>query len=1482
MKNLLSLCCFLFVLFLGQAQVTVNIDTKAVDFVTGKKLSGVTINVLDGATVVKSGVTPSNGNLKFNVPTGKKYKVEFTKPGKVTRFMYLDSKNIEKEMISGASSVEMGVEVSLFDELPNVDYSYIENNPFTEYYFDGTNPTLAYDEVIKAKMKKKIESLMAEVEKKESQKDANYQKAIEAADGWYKQQKYDLALSKYEEALLLKPKEPYPAEKVKELDALIKAQKQNDLVSQQNEELYKKTLASADALKEQKKYSEAIAKYNEALKLKDEQYVKDQIAGVNKLIEAEKAEKAANAKYNEAVSAGEAALAQKNYAVAKEKFTEASKLKPMEALPKDKLLQIDAKLKEEAAAGEKKKKYTDKIAEADQLFNAGKLAEAKTKYNEAVALDNTQAYPKDKVKEIDAKIAADAKAKERITTLLKEGAGLYAKNDLENAKAKYQEVIKLDASNAEASAKLAEINTKIAANQSQAQKEEQFKKLKAQGNDFMTKQSWTEAKQVYLEAKAIKADPEIDAKLKEIETKMAADAAYYKLLQEAQALEPTNIDGAIAKYKEALAKKPTDENVKKKIADLEKAKAGKANEAETEKKYAAAMKKGDAAMTAKKYTDAIAAYNEALALKPTEKEPVTKAAEAEKLAKSEVDRDKNEAYAKILDAGQKAIDEKNWDKAKDMYGRALKLRPDDIVPKNKMKEIEALIKAEQDAKMGAEEKEKAFKARVAEAEQAASAKDYDKAINLYNQAKQLKPEDKLPPKRIQELTDLKAKEGNAAQQEAMYKEYMNNGNQAVSSKDYQKALSEYKNALTVKAGDKTATAKITEVEQLIANETNNQADQKLKAEFNALVQEGDALFKAENWKDARSKYEAALGLIGTDAYAKKQVDKCIENLKKVPDDQIQYNKLIKTADNNFNKKNYDKAKEYYERALTLRATDQYPKDKLLEIEAILNPKPVIVSTPQPLPSLGVATSGTPQEVQNALELAEIERQNREKARLTEKTEQIQNEEAASTERQTLESQANVATLSEIKKDNEDKTITDDESRQKYVEKTKEINISVDKLANENNTLKYNEQLNTKETLKNIESENSVNYATSDEVYMQNTQSYKTYKTNEQDERAKEEQKVYESNIQSQGSLSNISVKVSEDYGDDFEARKKVESVVERTEKEIAANEQKNEDKESASIESMSQKLKTENEARSNKFEKDAELAGNNKESLKTIENKISDSEADASQKNVETSLTVDKVLAVKQQAMSEIPNKQDLNRTTNVEDLKSGANKIDEADRKNYLQNLNKNLTNQDEIATTKRKGDARYTVEEEKVDMIAAQLDGVDKKAAVRFEEANLSDEEQRLNTKQGVSNIAIKSDLKTAEDTKKASNNAETMKVVTTDLTDRANDANLQQTEKINSSRLMIDEIAQQKVKFTDKVGNEIGALYPEGVSQEIFNQNDEDGLLVSVVTRRIVVKKGFGQVYIRTQSLNGITYSKNGSPSSEYVWQRETEDALLQKNY
>jgi hypothetical protein len=104
----------------------------------------------------------------------------------------------------------------------------------------------------------------------------------------------------------------------------------------------------------------------------------------------------------------------------------------------------------------------------------------------------------------------------------------------------------------------------------------------------------------------------------------------------------------------------------------------------------------------------------------------------------------------------------------------------------------------------------------------------------------------------------------------------------------------------------------------------------------------------------------------------------------------------------------------------------------------------------------------------------------------------------------------------------------------------------------------------------------------------------------------------------------------------------------------------------------------------------------------------------------------------------------------------------------------------------------------------------------------------------------------------------------------------------EAIYDTRSDLKQLEVSKVTYAPKVANTIGKNYPEGVSQEVFQENGPDGLPNAIITRRIVVKNGYGDVYTRTQKMGSITYSKNGDICTEMIWRNETTGPNLEKHY
>ena len=325
-----------------------------------------------------------------------------------------------------------------------------------------------------------IEKLIADGAKNAAL-DNDYKAAIAKADAAFAAKTYDAAKTSYNDALKLKPTEPYPKAQLDQIAKLLAdAAKNADLNAK-----YDAAIAKADKALAAKTYDAAKAGYNEALGLKSsEKYPKDKLAEIDKALAdaaaKDAADKALNAKYTAAITKADAALAKKDYSGAKSGYNDALGIKPTEKYPKDKLAEIDKAIADAAAKDNADKavaaKYAAAIAKADKALAAKDYTNAKAGYNEALGLKPAEQYPKDKLTEIDkaladaaAKDAADkdklAKAAEldaKYKAALAKGDAALAKKDYTNAKAGYNEALGLKSSEQYPKDKLAEIDKAIA------------------------------------------------------------------------------------------------------------------------------------------------------------------------------------------------------------------------------------------------------------------------------------------------------------------------------------------------------------------------------------------------------------------------------------------------------------------------------------------------------------------------------------------------------------------------------------------------------------------------------------------------------------------------------------------------------------------------------------------------------------------------------------------------------------------------------------------------------------------------------------------------------------------------------------------------------------------------------------------------------------------------------------------------------------
>ena len=116
--------------------------------------------------------------------------------------------------------------------------------------------------------------------------------------------------------------------------------------------------------------------------------------------------------------------------------------------------------------------------------------------------------------------------------------------------------------------------------------------------------------------------------------------------------------------------------------------------------------------------------------------------------------------------------------------------PNDTRPDDLFRQIQSIELAD-----------KNYTAKMKEAETFASAKDYQKALVAFEQAKIIKPSEDLPQKRIDEINTLVNGIMDKQAKEKLYLDHMAKGGVNQSAKSYEQALSHYQDALKNKELD---------------------------------------------------------------------------------------------------------------------------------------------------------------------------------------------------------------------------------------------------------------------------------------------------------------------------------------------------------------------------------------------------------------------------------------------------------------------------------------------------------------------------------------------------------------------------------------------------------------------------------------------------------------------------------------------------------
>ncbi len=380
---------------------------------------------------------------------------------------------------------------------------------------------------------------------------------------------------------------------------------------------------------------------------------------------------------------------------------------------------------------------------------------------------------------------------------------------------------------------------------------------------------------------------------------------------------------AAEKYGAALKLLPHTDPAESKYKDA-KAKFDAENDAKNfEEKYAKLISDGDALFTQEKYAESKIKFTEAKKMKPKEKYPLEMLFKLEGLLAG----DKNKAeYDRYITDADKKFASKFYQPAIDAYKSAAKLLPDEKYPQEKILECEGLIA---DA-LKNKDRDLKYQRLKDDADAKMNQKKYEDAIALYKEAEGLKPAETYPGTQILKATDL-IKERDYLILKKKYDDIIAKGDQKFNTKDFEASIPIYEEAKSVLPKELIATEKIAAANKAIADRD----EAKRRKEYETLVAQADAKFKATEYEAAVTGYEKSLGLYPNELIPKTQIAEAkrlqAEKLKK--ENQKAYDDLVAQADGKFNSENYEASIPIYEQAALLLPTEKYPESQIGKAKA---------------------------------------------------------------------------------------------------------------------------------------------------------------------------------------------------------------------------------------------------------------------------------------------------------------------------------------------------------------------------------------------------------------------------------------------------------------------------------------------------------------------------------------------------------------------
>lgn len=524
------------------------------------------------------------------------------------------------------------------------------------------------------------------------------------------------------------------------------------------------------------------------------------------------------------------------------------------------------------------------MSSGDKEYAKKEYIKAKTYYQQALRLKPKDATAKSKLDNTLLKIKEENKKEETFFEYIDNADSYYANSELEKALEEYNKALKIFPKDEYATNKKAEITTIL---KDEKDKLDSFNAMITLGDKLLSSEKYAEAVMQYESALAVYPNNSL-AKTKYQDAKNKKEA-YDLKVSEFERLQSQGRDftlrkkytEAIAAYEQALQIFPKETE----ISDIIKELQTKKNIADN---YNAKITEADAFYEDQSYKDAKSAYQAALTVIPDDSYALGMIARIDEIVNSpeylKIQNDKaklDNDFAGFMNKGENAEGVKNYELALSYYVKALELKPNNAEALAKKKNAEDMIlyleqQRKEQERLAAIEAEKQRKAQIqtliATGNQQIADKKYAEAEQSFNQVLAIDPNNATATEKLGVIAGFY--EEIQRQKQENYNRAMSEGSYAMDSRNFAEAINQFNIALTYKPGDEAATQQLT-----LAQQNENMRLAALENEYNGYITKGDAQLQTKNYDKAIEFYTKAMQVNPSNPYPGNKIREIGEILK---------------------------------------------------------------------------------------------------------------------------------------------------------------------------------------------------------------------------------------------------------------------------------------------------------------------------------------------------------------------------------------------------------------------------------------------------------------------------------------------------------------------------------------------------------------------------------------------------------------------------